>query len=87
MTSTLGNFDVPCSLQATNKLRHHPILMECDVIGINFKLWHHPILMTCMTSSAVMETMTSSYLNEMQDVICVNLFPRKLMKFPRKKPE
>ena len=69
MTSTLGNFDVPCSLQATNKLRHHPILMEC------------------MTSSAVIETMTSSYLNEMHDVICVNVFPRKLMKFPRKKPE
>ena len=26
--------------------------------------------------------MTSSYLNEMYDVIGVNAFPRKLMKFP-----
>ena len=29
--------------------------------------------------------MTSSYLNGMHDVISVNVFPRKLMKFPRKK--
>ena len=28
--------------------------------------------------------MTSSYLNEMYDVTGVNVFPRKLMKFPRK---
>ena len=26
--------------------------------------------------------MTSSSLNEMYDVICINVFPRKLMKFP-----
>ena len=29
--------------------------------------------------------MTSSYLNEMYDVIGVNVLPRKLMKFPAKK--
>ena len=29
--------------------------------------------------------MTSSYLNEMYDVTGVNVFPRKLMKFPSKK--
>ena len=37
-----------------------------------------------MTSSALIQTMTSSYLNEMYDVTGVNVFPRKLMKFPRK---
>ena len=29
-------------------------------------------------------TMTSPYLNEMYDVTSVNVFPRKLMEFPRK---
>ena len=29
--------------------------------------------------------MTSSYLNEMYEVTGVNVFPRKLMKFPREK--
>ena len=29
--------------------------------------------------------MTSSYLNEMYDVTGVNVFPRKLMKFPSEK--
>ena len=28
--------------------------------------------------------MTSSYLNDMYDVTSVNVFPRKLMEFPRK---
>ena len=32
------------------------------------------------------KTMTSSYLNDMYDVTGVNVFPRKLMEFPRKEP-
>ena len=35
-------------------------------------------------SSALIQNMTSSYLNEMYDVTGVNVFPHKLMKFPRK---
>ena len=37
-----------------------------------------------MMSSALIETMTSSYLNETYDVTGFNVFHRKLMKFPRK---
>ena len=40
--------------------------------------------MACMTPSALIQAMTSSYLNKMFDVTGVNVFPRKLMKFPHK---
>ena len=30
--------------------------------------------------------MTSSYLNDMYDVTGINVFPQKLMEFPRKEP-
>ena len=40
--------------------------------------------MQCMTSWSLVYTMTSSYLNDMYDVTGVNVFPRKLMAFPRK---
>ena len=55
--------------------------VTCSLPNEN-KLWHHPILMECISPHFIHEIKKKGY-----DVICINEFPPKIMRFPRKKPD